>query len=109
MLMPLWVLEEEFPARSVQVPVADRFRPVPVTTCCTVAETGPDPLSAHDQMTVTGPLAQPAAFTPWALLNWVVGGVWSILMEETVAVAVLPATSLHVPITWPPFTSVVTV
>ena len=62
----------------------------------------PDRPSSAVQSTVTSPLYQPAALGAVVAAPSSVGAVLSMLMPSTVADAVLPATSVAVPVTfWP--------
>lgn len=62
----------------------------------------PERVSEQENVTVTGTLFQPLTFAPGDLEPVIVGGERSMLMSPTVADAVLPALSVHVPVLdWP--------
>src|SRR5919112_929038 len=79
--MPDTVVVVLLPALSVQVAVADRFAPSPVTVLTAGSAAGPEPVSVQVQATVTSSLVQPL----------VLG------MPVTPAEPVLPAASTAVP------------
>src|SRR5919112_4186182 len=90
--MPLTVLVAVLPALSVQLAVADRLAPSPVTTSSAGWATGPDSASVHDQLTVTSPVCQPSAKEAVST-----GLALSTLMPVALALALLPAASVAVP------------
>ena len=84
-----------------------RFAPLSVTIKGTEHASMPEPVSVHSNVTVTGVLFQPFAFGGGDWLARIPGGVLSRLMV-TIAEAVLPATSVTVPLTTCPAPSVET-
>jgi hypothetical protein len=104
-LTPLTDVEAELPALSEMVAgPAPRFEPSPlrVLSAGWVAESIPDSRSWPVQWIVTSPLYQPKALGFVVAAPESVGGVRSMLMSFTVAVALLPALSSAWPVTlWP--------
>src|SRR6266498_3384282 len=98
--MPVTVSSAVLPARSSQVPVADWSAPSSDTVWVTALWSRSDTLSVQSHVTVTSELFQPAPFAS-GLWSWNVmsGGVLSMLMPLTVAVFVLSALSVAVPLT----------
>ena len=92
--MPLTVVVVLLPALSVQVAVADRLPPSPVTIESPGWAAGPDNGSVQVQSTVTSPVCHPLENEPLST-----GAVLSMLMPETVSLAELPAASVAVPVT----------
>ena len=86
-----------FPAKSIQLPIADWFAPSVDTVCVTVPCTVPDMPSVQFQVSTTFVLFQPLAFGSVRPTNKIAGKVLSILTPALVADAVLPALSVHVP------------
>src|SRR5687767_6666429 len=61
-LMPVTLLVAVLPARSAQLPFAERLEPSDASVVESVAFTTPEPPSAQSQATTTSVLFQPAAF-----------------------------------------------
>ena len=91
------VVEVVFPALSVHVPAANCPAPGPARMLGLVVYATPDRASEQMKLTVTGPLFQPFGFGPGLLEPVIVGEVRSMLIGETVAVALFPALSAQVP------------
>ena len=75
-----WVLLDELPARSMQVPVADWAVPSPLVAALVEALTAPDKTSVQLQLAVTSLLYQPEVDGP---TNAIWGAVLSILIPLT--------------------------
>src|SRR5215467_56251 len=106
MRMLIGVAVAVLPATSEQVAEAE---PEAAKVCDTVGLTGPELVSVQVQVTVTGPLLQPAALIGTILCIAVVGGVLSIRMVGVTKVAAFPATSRQVPVTVVPLVSAMSV
>src|SRR3954447_14985967 len=91
MSMPVTVLVVVLPAWSVQLVVADRLAPSPLTTLSDGSAAGPDTASVQDQLTVTLSVCQPRSNVPVR-----VGAVLSTLILLTPAVLLFPAASVTV-------------
>ena len=92
--MPDTVVVVVLPALSVHVADAARFAPSPVTMLGAGVAVTPEPPSVHTQVTVTSALLQPVALgVPVSA-----GPVLSTLTPVTLAVALLPAASVAVPV-----------
>src|SRR5881227_3639247 len=89
MSIPVTVLVVVLPALSVQLAVADRLLPSPITTVSVGCPTGPESLSVQDQLTVTSPVCQP--LSKIAVRD---GAVLSTLIPLTPAWLVFPAASV---------------
>jgi hypothetical protein len=82
------------PALSVHVADADRFAPSPVTVLGGGEPAAPEPPSVHTHVTVTSSRLQPVVLgVPVSA-----GAVLSTLTPVTLAVALLPAASVAVPV-----------
>jgi hypothetical protein len=69
------------------------------STCSALQLATPESASAHAKLTVTAELFQPAAFGATDRDALMLGAVLSMLMPDTVALALLPALSVAVPVT----------
>ena len=98
MLMLFSEVLAEFPALSRQNPVTDWPPPSPRVDGGEVLWT-PDRASEQAKMTVTVALYQLFEFGVADRELVIAGGVWSMLIPEVVAELVLPALSVHVPVT----------
>src|SRR3954470_17863980 len=99
MLMPSTAPAVVLPARSAQLAAAAWSAPSVPTVVLTVGAAGPEPASAHDQLTTTSVLFQPAPLAAGVRdAKVVIGLVVSMLMWASVAEAVLPAASVQVPL-----------
>ena len=100
MWMPSTVALAGFPALSAVFAVAPRFSPSPVTVLFGGhAPSMPERPSAQAHSTATSPRYQPAAFGLVVDAPLIVGEVLSMLRSLTVALAVLSALSVTLPIT----------
>ena len=97
-LMPPAVAEEVLPALSVQVPETDCPAPSALSVTGVVHESIPDKLSVALAVTDTLVLFHPLAFGPGDATAVVTGGVLSMPIPVTVAVAELPARSVQDPL-----------
>src|SRR6185436_19575696 len=92
---------ETLPARSAAAPLATKW-PSEANTTSGVQLSTPDRASLQVKCTVTGPLFQPAKLAGGEAAPVMAGLVRSMLMPLTVALLLLPATSVAVPeALWP--------
>jgi len=98
MLMLSSVADDELPALSVQVPVADCEDPSLVSASGVETELIPERESTQAYDTVTGLLFHPNELARGLLDAVMMGPVRSMFMLVSVAVAELPALSTHVPV-----------
>ncbi len=98
MLIPVTVVDAEFPALSVQLPVADWLGPSLVKVDGPERDDTPDRESEQEKLMVTGPLFQPLVLALGDLEAVMAGGVRSMLIDPTVIEAEFPALSVHVPV-----------
>src|SRR5207249_54953 len=99
MLIPETVVLVLLPALSVAVPVADWAAPAALRVIGLVQLAIPERTSEQRKLAVTSLLFQPLALAAGLRLPLIAGPVLSMLIPETVALALLPALSVAVPVT----------
>ena len=99
MLIPATVVLALLPALSVAVPVADWAAPAALRVIGLVQLAIPERTSEQRKLAVTSLLFQPLALAAGLRLPLIAGPVLSMLIPETVALALLPALSVAVPVT----------
>src|SRR5438309_11694137 len=99
MLIPETVVLVLLPALSVAVPVADWAAPAALRVIGLVQLAIPERTSEQRKLAVTSLLFQPLALARSEERRVVAGSVLSMLIPETVELALLPALSVVVPVT----------
>ncbi len=99
MLIPPWLAEAVLPATSVQVPLAVWPAPSSSRTSAMLALTAPEVSSSQFHMTVTAALFQPSPLAAGARLRRLIPGAVLSNIRPKLAPWVLPASSVHEPLT----------